>query len=63
MSFSQGATGLSHMPSCFESMLNDSRVSAGEPGVSGVDWDISVFWNGGTTPGAPLQFHVEITSS
>ena len=51
------------MPSCFESMLNDSRVSAGEPGVSGVDWDISVFWNGGTIPGAPLQFHVEITSS
>ena len=51
------------MPSCFELMLNDSRVSAGEPGVSGVDWDIWVFWNDDTTPGVPLQFHVEITSS
>ena len=27
----------------------DRRVSAGESGVSGVDWDIGVFWNGGTT--------------
>ena len=33
----------------------DCRVSAGESGVSGVDWDIRVFWNGGTTPGVPLS--------
>ena len=25
----------------------DCRVSAGESGVTGVHWDIRVFWNGG----------------
>ena len=29
----------------------DHRVSAGESGVSGVDWNIGVFRNGGTTSG------------
>ena len=37
----------------------DRRVSAGASGVSGVDWDIGVFWNGGTTPGVPLKCQVE----
>ena len=33
----------------------DRRVSAGQSGVSGVDWDITVFSNCGTTPGVPLE--------
>ena len=41
----------------------DRRVNAGESGVSGVHWDIRVFWNGGRTPGVPLDFPVETTSS
>ena len=39
------------------------RIIAAESGVSGVDWDIGVFWNGGLTPGVPLEVHVETTSS
>ena len=42
---------------------SDRRVSAGESGVSVVDWDIEVFWNGGTTAGVPLDFQVETASS
>ena len=42
---------------------DDSRVSEGESGVSGVDWGIGVFWNGGKTPGVPLDFQVETASS
>ena len=41
----------------------DRRVSAGESGVSGVDWVIRVFWNGGTTPGVHLQCQDETASS
>ena len=41
----------------------DRRVSAGESGVSGVDWDIGVFWNGGTTPVVPLECQLESASS
>ena len=41
----------------------DSRVSAGKSGVFGVDWDIGVFWNGGTIPGVPLDFQDETASS
>ena len=37
----------------------DNLVSAGESVVSGVEWDIGVFWNGCTTPGVPLDFQVE----
>ena len=59
---SRGATGLSHVPSCCDSR-GDSQVSEGESGVSGVDWDNQVFWNGGTTPGVPLDFPVESASS
>ena len=33
----------------------DNQVRAGESGVFGVDWDIRVFWNGGTTSGVPLE--------
>ena len=42
---------------------SDSQVSAGESGLSGVDWDIRVFLNCGSTPGVPLEFQVEIASS
>ena len=42
---------------------DDSRVSAGESGVSGMDWDTGVFWNCGMTPEVPLEFQVETTSS
>ena len=63
MAFSRGAAGLSHLPSCFESVLGvNVEAVAGESGVSGVDWDIGVFWNGGTTPGVSLEFLVETTS-
>ena len=41
----------------------DNRVSDGESGVSGVHWDIGVFWNGGTNPEVPLEVQVETTSS
>ena len=27
------------------------------------DLDFEVFWNGGTTPGVPLEFQVETASS
>ena len=37
----------------------DSRVSVGESGASGVDWDIGIFWNRGRAPGVPLEFQVE----
>ena len=46
MAFFQGATRLSHVPSCCESALSvgtDSRVSAKESGVCGVDLDIGAF--------------------
>ena len=43
--------------------LGDSRVSAGESGISGVDWDIGVFLNCGTPLGVPLDFQVETASS
>ena len=42
---------------------DDSRVSEGESCVSGLDWGIGVFWNGGKTPGVPLDFQVETASS
>ena len=41
----------------------ERRVSAGESIVSGVHWDIRVFWNGGTTPEVPLECQVETASS
>ena len=41
----------------------DCPVSAGEAGVSGVDWDIVVFWNCATTTGVLLEFQVETASS
>ena len=41
----------------------DSRISAGECGVSGVDLDIGVFQNCGMTHGVPLEFQVETASS
>ena len=64
MAFSPVATGLSHPPSCFESVLGvNVEAVAGESGVSGVDWDIGVFWNGSTTPGVPLQCQIETASS
>ena len=44
MAFSRGARGLSHEPSCFESVLDVSVESvAAKSGVSGVHWDISIF--------------------
>ena len=33
-----------------------------ESGVYAVDWDIRVFWNGGMTPGVPLDLQVETSS-
>ena len=33
-----------------------------ESGVYAVDWDIRVLWNGGMTPGVPLNLQVEISS-
>ena len=42
---------------------SDCQVSAGDFGVSGVHWDIGVFWNGGTSPGFPLECQIETTSS
>ena len=41
----------------------DSRVNAGESVLPGADWDIRVVLNCGTTPGVPLEFQVETTSS
>ena len=41
----------------------DSRISAGECSVSGVDLDIGFFQNCGTTHGVPLEFQVETASS
>ena len=41
----------------------DSRVIVGESGVSGVYWNIGIFWKGGTTSGVFLDFQVGITSS
>ena len=41
----------------------DRRVSAGQSGVSGVDWDIGLFWNGGMTPRILLDVQVETDSS
>ena len=41
----------------------DCRVSAGESSISGVDWAFGVFLNCGTTPGVPLEFHVETSLS
>ena len=44
MTFSQGATGLSHPRTCFELVLGVIIESvAGESGVSGMDLDIRVF--------------------
>ena len=34
----------------------DIRVNSSESGVPGVNWDIGVFWNGGTSCGVPLEF-------
>ena len=34
-----------------------------ESGISGVDWDIGVFLNGGMTPGVSLEVQVETASS
>ena len=52
------------MPSCFESVLGVIVESvAGESGVSGVHWDVRVFWNGGTTPGVVLECQVKTISS
>ena len=43
VAFSRGATGLSHLPSCFESVLGVTVESvARESGVSGVHWEIRV---------------------
>ena len=64
MAFSQGATGLSHLPLCFESVLGMTVDSvAGESGVSGVHWDIASSANDNTTPGFPFECKVETTSS
>ena len=41
----------------------DRRVNAGESGVSGVNWDIGAFWNGGTTRGVPLECQVKTAPS
>ena len=41
----------------------DSRISAGECGVSGVDLDIGVFQNCGTTPGITPEFQYETALS
>ena len=41
----------------------DSRISAGECGVSGVDLDIGVFQICGTTREVPFDFQVETASS
>ena len=41
--------------------VGDRRVSAGESGVSGVDWVITVFWNGAMTLVVPLECQVETT--
>ena len=41
----------------------DSRVSAGQSGVSGVDLDIGVFQICGTTREVPFDFQVETASS
>ena len=41
----------------------DRRVSAGESGVSGVNWEIGAFWNGGTTRGVPLKCQVKTAPS
>ena len=41
----------------------DNRVNTRESVVSAVDWDIVVFWNGGTTPGVLLHFQFENSSS
>ena len=38
-------------------------MSAEELVLSGVVWDIRVFMNFGTTPGVPLEFQLETTSS
>ena len=63
MAFSPGATGLSHMPKlCSVDFRGNSRVSTGESGVCGVDWDIGVFQNDGRTPGVPLDIQVETAS-
>ena len=51
---------------CHHHVLSDTRgdslVSAEESGVSGVEWYVRSFWNGGTIPGFPLDFQVETAS-
>ena len=42
---------------------SDSLVSAGESGLSGMDWDFGVFWYCGMTPVVPLEIKFETTSS
>ena len=44
VAISRGATGLSHLPSCFESILEVIVESVqGSQVVSGVHWDIAIF--------------------
>ena len=63
MAFSRGATGLSHPPSCFESVLGVTvELVAEESAVYIVHWDIGVFRKGGKTPAVRLECQVETAS-
>ena len=64
MAFSQGATGLSPLPSCFEVILVVTVHSVqGTSSVSGMGCDIRVFLNCGTTPGYLLEVQIDTDSS
>ena len=62
MPFSRGATGLSHMPLCFELVLRVTvEPVAGESGLSGVHWTSESF-EMVHDPGVPLECQVETAS-
>ena len=64
VAFPRGATGVSQVPPWCESML---RVTVGQRWEIRFIWSglrhLGVFWNGGTTPGVPLDFPLESASS
>ena len=64
VAFPQGATGLSHVPPWCES-IPGVTVDAVQVNQVHMEWmrHLGVFWNGGRTPGVPLDFPFESTSS
>ena len=62
MGFSQGATGLSHEPSCFESILGVT-VESVQGNQMYLEWIGTSGSFGMVTSGDPLDFKAEIASS